>query len=117
MLRYLADENFNNDYIRALRRRYPSIDLVRVKDVELLHADDPTILEWAAVAQRIVLTHDVNTMTKHASDRLEQGLPVPGVILVQSRAPFEVVIEELWLLATVGADELLNNPICYVPLR
>ena len=30
MLRFAADENFNNDIVRGLRRRKPELDIVRV---------------------------------------------------------------------------------------
>jgi len=37
-LRWLADENFDNDIVRWLRRRIPNIDLVRAQDVGLTGA-------------------------------------------------------------------------------
>jgi hypothetical protein len=66
MLPMAADENFNNEILRGLRRRDPSLDIVRVQDAGLSGADDPTVLEWAASQQRVLLTHDVSTMTAHA---------------------------------------------------
>lgn len=48
MLRLLYDENFNNDIVRGVKLQKPDIDAVRVQDVGLREADDPTILEWAA---------------------------------------------------------------------
>ena len=48
MLRLAADENFNNDIVRALRRHKPDIDIVSVQDAGLRGADDPTVLAWAA---------------------------------------------------------------------
>jgi predicted nuclease of predicted toxin-antitoxin system len=71
-----ADENFDGDIVRGLLRRQSSLDVVRVIDVGLGAADDPTILEWAAREGRILLTHDVKTMPRHAYERLEAGLPV-----------------------------------------
>ena len=47
MIRFLADENFNNAIIRGSRHVSPSLDIVRVQDVGLSGADDPSILEWA----------------------------------------------------------------------
>ena len=44
MLKLLADENFNNDVVRALLRRDPSLEVVRVQDVGLSGADDPAVL-------------------------------------------------------------------------
>ncbi len=69
MLRLAADENFNNDIIRGLVRRKPDIDIIRIQDVGLSGAADPMILEWAAGQGRVLVTHDVSTLTPHAYDR------------------------------------------------
>ena len=45
MHRFVADENFNNDIVRGVRRRKPVVDIVRVQDSEISSADDPTVLE------------------------------------------------------------------------
>ena len=47
-MRWLADENFNNDILRALFRRNPAIDVVRVQDIGLMGIDDEALLAWAA---------------------------------------------------------------------
>lgn len=70
MLRLVADENFNNDIVRGLLRRKPDLAIVRVQDADLSGADDPTLLEWAAQESRILLTHDVTTMTRYAYERV-----------------------------------------------
>jgi hypothetical protein len=70
MLPLAADENFNNDIIRGVRRRNPAVDIVRIQDVGLSGKDDALILEWAAQTKRILLTHDVSTMTKYANERV-----------------------------------------------
>jgi hypothetical protein len=66
MLRLLADEDFNFDIVRGLLRRRPQLDIVRVHDVELSRTHDREILAWAAKEQRIMLTHDTNTMSRYA---------------------------------------------------
>ena len=48
MLRLAADENFNGDIVRGLLRRNPKLDIVRIQDVGLSGADDPSVLQWAA---------------------------------------------------------------------
>ncbi len=73
MLRLLADEDFNFDIVRGLLRRRPQFDIVRVHDVDLSRTPDWEILAWAAKEQRIMLTHDTNTMSRYASERLERG--------------------------------------------
>src|SRR2546428_452522 len=94
----LADENFNNDVVRGVRRRNPAVDLVRAQDVGLSGVDDPGVLEWAAQAGRVVLTHDVRTMTRYACDRVGEGRPMPGVFEVSREVPLGVVIEDILLL-------------------
>ena len=79
MLRLLADENFNGRIVRGLLRRRPDLDLVRVQDIGLGHTVDVTILAWAAQQDRVLLTHDQKTVPKHAYERVEIGLPMPGV--------------------------------------
>lgn len=54
MLPMLADENFNNDIIRGVRRRSATVDIVRTQDVDLGGADDVTVLKWAAENDRII---------------------------------------------------------------
>jgi Domain of unknown function (DUF5615) len=78
MLPLLADENFDNDIVRGVLRRNPQIDLVRGQDVGLTGEADPAVLEWAAQQGRVLLTHDVATITKYAYERVEAGLPMQG---------------------------------------
>ena len=85
MLRLLADENIKGALLRGLRRKGMEVDLVRVHDVGLGGADDPSILEWAAANDRIVLTHDLATMPAYAYDRLIARQRMPGVIVIPLR--------------------------------
>jgi predicted nuclease of predicted toxin-antitoxin system len=66
MLRLLADENLNANIVRGLLRRLPTLDIVRTQDVGLTGADDPTVLAWAAGDRRVLVTHDVQTVTRYA---------------------------------------------------
>ena len=43
MIGLAADENLDNDIVRALRRRVPDVDIVRAQDAGLSGRDDPTI--------------------------------------------------------------------------
>lgn len=117
MLRFLVDENFNYDIVRGLLRRAPTIDLRRVQDEGLSGADDPTILAWAAETGRILLTHDVSTITDFAYQRVRAGLTMPGVIEVNQRARLGQIIEDILLLAEVSATDEWEGQILYVPLR
>lgn len=98
MLRLAADENFNNDIVRGLLRRESKLDIARVQDAGLSGADDPTVLAWAAREGRILLTHDVQTMTKHAYARVQAGEPMPGLFEISRSIPAGLVIADLVLL-------------------
>lgn len=115
-MKFLADENFDNTIIRGLLRRQPNIDIVRVQDVGLSGKDDPTVLEWAAQEQRILLTHDVATITRYAYERLVASKPMPGVIEVISDAPIGIVIEDILLLLSCSYKGELDGQIQYLPL-
>ncbi len=54
MLKFLADEDFNNRIVRGLLRRQPDLDIVRVQDVALRGASDAVVLAWAAQEDRIL---------------------------------------------------------------
>ena len=116
-LRLLADENFDRDIVRGLLRQHPELDLVRVQDVGLTGADDPTILDWAARERRIVLTHDTATMTRFANDRVRSGLPMPGVFEVHEILPVAVAIADILLLAGASRDDEWEGQVLYLPLR
>lgn len=117
MLRLAADENFNNDVVRGLMRRKPEIDLVRVQDAGLSGIDDPEILEWAAREGRVLLTHDVSTITRYAYERVQAGLVMPGVFEVSRRLPMAEVIDELLLLVECSLEAEWEGQVRYLPLR
>ena len=80
MVRFVLDENFNGKITRGLRLRDAEIDLIRVQDTDIYGADDETVLEWAVKEKRVLLTHDIDTMTKYANERIKKALPMAGVI-------------------------------------
>jgi predicted nuclease of predicted toxin-antitoxin system len=115
MLKLLADENFDNTIIRGLFRRNPTLDIVRVQDVGLSGQDDPTVLEWAAQEGRILLTHDVSTITRYAYDRVRQGQTMPGVIEISADAPIGRVIEDVLVIVECSQEEELEGQVLYLP--
>ena len=115
-LRFLVDEDFDNNIVRGMLRRLPSLDSVRAQDVGLSGALDPRVLEWAAEEGRVLLTHDVSTMTAHAYARISSDLPMPGVFAVSQLAPIGQVIEDLLLLAECSLPGEWEGQVRYVPL-
>lgn len=82
-----------------------------------LAADDPDVLEWAAQEGRILLTHDVKTITKFAYARIEQGLPMPGVVEVNSYLDIGQVIEDLVLFIECSLENEWEGQVIFLPLR
>jgi predicted nuclease of predicted toxin-antitoxin system len=117
MLRLLADENLNHDLIRGVLRRMPSLDLVRVQDVGLREADDPSVLEWAAKERRIILTHDVNTMPAFAFDRIQRNQAMPGILVISQQAALAGVIEDILLIAECGEASDFDERVIHLPLQ
>jgi predicted nuclease of predicted toxin-antitoxin system len=80
----LADEDLDFAIIDGVRYLEPAIDILDIKDAGLRGTKDPIVLEIAAAQQRIVISHDRNTMTRHFKERLEasgreiQSRSVPG---------------------------------------
>ncbi len=117
MLRLLADENFDNDIVRGVLRRKMDADLVRVQDVGLSGADDPAVLAWAAADVRVLLTHDVTTITKYAYARVVAGEAMPGVFEISREVPIGMAIDEVLLLIECSVAGEWDGQVRYLPLQ
>ncbi|MBI3246699.1 MAG: DUF5615 family PIN-like protein [Deltaproteobacteria bacterium] len=116
MIRFLTDEDFDNDILRGVVLRLPTLDIVRVQDVGLLGKSDPVVLAWAAGETRLLLTHDIRTMRLHAYARLDEGLPMPGVFVVPQSLPVARAIEEVLLLAECSVEGEWEGQVRFLPL-
>lgn len=116
MLRLGADENFNNNIIRGLIRRKPDIDIVRVQDVGLSGAGDPEVLEWAARQGRVLVTHDVSTVSKHAYERVATAQRMAGVFEVSTSLAVGDAIEDLLLIVECSLEGEWEGQVRYLPL-
>lgn len=117
MLRLAADENFNNDIVRGLLRQRPNLDLVRIQEAGLSGVEDPEVLAWASEQGRVLLSHDVNTMTEFASARIRQGIKMPGLLLAGREVPMRTAIQDILLLAECAPPEEMESRIIFLPLR
>jgi hypothetical protein len=116
MIRFVADENFNGDIVRGMLRREPALDLLRVQDVGLSGVDDPMVLAWAAQQGRVLLTHDVTTITRYAYERIAAGLAMPGVFEIRRSLAIGAVIEDLLLIAECSLPDEWEGQVRYLPL-
>jgi predicted nuclease of predicted toxin-antitoxin system len=116
VLRLAADENFNSNIVRGLLRRKPDLDIVRIQDVGLSGADDPSVLEWAARQGRVLVSHDVSTLTKHAYERVATRQRMPGVFEVSTNLAVGNVIDDLLLIVECSLEGEWEGQVRYLPL-
>ncbi len=117
--RFLTDMNFNRRIVTGLRRRLPGIDVVTVQELGLQETPDPELLAETKALDRILLTHDVNTIPKYF-DAFLASLPVgehgPGVMLIAQALPIGTAIEELYAIWSCSVHEEWRNRFTYLPL-
>jgi len=116
MIRWAADENFDNNIVRALQRRKSDLDITRVQDVGLSGADDAAVLQWCAEEDRILLTHDRATIPIHAYDRVSADEPMPGVFIVPLDLSTGATVEDLLLVTLYSEPEEWEGRVIYLPL-
>lgn len=116
-VRFVADENFNRRIVTGLQRRTEDLDLVRVQDVGLQGADDPTVLDWAADQGRVLLTHDAATIPDFALARVAASQVMAGVFVVPATLAIGDAIENLLLVTEAGLENEWGGQVRYLPLR
>jgi len=102
MIRFMADADLNGSIVGGCRRREPAIDFLSANDAKLEGVSDPDVLALAAAEDRILISHDFQTMPRHFGEFLQARGSSPGLILV----PIAEAIEELLLIwGASGAEE------------
>ncbi len=116
MVRLVSDENFDHRILRGLLLRRPSLDVVVAQEVGLLRSPDPVVLEWAAEDERVVLTHDVKTMSDFAYERIGRGQLMTGLIVVDEQLAIGLAIDEILLALDCTPDDEWQDRVLRLPL-
>jgi hypothetical protein len=116
VLRLVSDEDFDDRIVPGLFRRLPELDLVGVRDQGMAGIKDPDLLAWAAQHGRIVVTHDRNTMSGFAYDRVARGLPMAGVVVVSQDLAIGKAIDDLLVLVQCSSEEECKDRVQFIPL-
>ncbi len=116
MLRLLIDENVDHDILRGLKSRLPELDYLLVKQIGMSGFPDLELLRWAAMENRIIITHDKKTMIPDAEHLLRLGEPMAGVILVPKRMAIGRAINDLELTIECRSQTEMRDRIEYLPL-
>ncbi|MDQ3650598.1 MAG: DUF5615 family PIN-like protein [Acidobacteriota bacterium] len=117
MLRLAIDEDFNNHIVRGVKLVRSDIDLLRAQDAGLRTRPDAEVLEWAARENRVLLTHDIETVPPQAYDRVRAGLPMPGVFIIEQSVSIGVAIEEIITLAECSAEGEWEGQVNFLPFK
>ena len=116
MLRILIDQDFDHDILRGLRLRLSELNAVTAREAGLDRKPDPDILAWAATQRRVVVTHDRNTMPRHAYDRVRNSEPMAGVFVVSREMPVGSAIAELQILLECSHEGEWDALVVFLPL-
>lgn len=114
--RYLADEDFRNSIIAAVRRLEPAIDFLTVVEAGRAGAADADVLALADAEQRIVVSHDVSTMKAAAESRTASGNTMTGLFLVPKPKSRRSVAESLLLVWAASEAEEWRDQIIFLPM-
>src|ERR1022692_4046840 len=98
MIRFLADADLNEGIVAGCLRREPTMDFLSAKAANLDGVPDPKVLALAAEQDRILVSHDFQTMPQHFGDFLQAHGASPGVIVVPQDMSIGAAIEELLLI-------------------
>lgn len=116
MIRFLADADLKGAIVRGCRRREPVMDFLSANDANLAGVLDPGVLALAAEQDRILVSHDFQTMPRHFGEFLQAHGSSPGLILVPQYLPIGEAVDELVLIWGASDAPEYANRILRLPL-
>lgn len=115
-MKFLTDEHIPPALARGLRRAHPGADILELRQTELLGRSDPVVLEWAAEAERILISWDASTVPGYAWERVAAGRFMAGVFIWRRTAPLQAVLEDLQLIIRASSAAEWEAKVVYLPL-
>lgn len=111
-IKFQADNDLDEDILRAVKRLQPAIDFQRAPELDLhTGIPDPEVLRLCAEENRILVTHDRHSMPDHFIAFIQQQ-DSPGVFIVSRRLAIGKAAEwRLLYWAASAAEEHLNQII------
>lgn len=114
-IRFQADNDLNQNIVKALRRVEPSINFQTAHAANLRGVPDPEVLAYAAKESRVLVSHDITTMPRHFGEFI-QSADSAGVLIALQESPIMTVVEDLLLLWMAEEAEDWINRIRILPL-
>jgi hypothetical protein len=114
-VRFLADENLDQDIVAGVLRREPEVDFELPQGLIPEGMKDPDLLALAASLGRILVTHDVRTMPRHFGEFIARN-ECPGIVLIPRTITIGQAIEELLLIWHLSEPSEWTNLLRRLPL-
>lgn len=114
-IRFQADADLNVDIVFGVLRRVPEIDFKTAAQAGLSGLGDEAVLDIAARANRILVSHDWKTMPYHFGKFVAVRFS-PGVFIVPRKLGVGNTIEELVGIWSLSEAEEYANSIRRLPL-
>lgn len=115
-VRFLADHDLNDHIVTGIRRRELAIEFLRVRELGFHTRSDSGLLDFANQEHLLVVSHDVNTMTAAASQRLAESRGIAGLLMIPQSMPVNEVIESLLLIWSATESNDWRDQIVFLPL-
>ena len=114
-VRFQADNDLNQNLVRAVRRHNLRIDFQTAPEANLHGLDDEAVLAFAANEGRVLVSHDLHTMPLHFAEFISKQTSA-GVILISQDLPLNQAVEELLLIWEASEAEDWVNSMLSIPL-
>jgi hypothetical protein len=112
---FQADADFNQNIVRAVRRRAPAIDFQTAHEAGLHGLDDQAVLAHAAREGRLLVSHDRRTMPSHFANFTATRTSA-GVFLISQNLSIMQAVEDLILIWEASEAEEWVNRLDSLPL-
>lgn len=116
-IRFLIDENLSPRLKTTILRLNPSIDILRVGDINTPHLGtlDPDILNYLELSQRMLVTDNRASMPDHLSAYWSSGKQTWGLLWVRPNTPLRELAQTLLLIWEASEAEEWINRLDWIP--
>lgn len=115
MLHLLADVSLNHHLLTACHRNGANLDILSASKARIEGMNNKALLAFAAEQDRILITHDILTLTRDFYEYLATGAFSPGVFLLDSTTPISEAATWLALASAATEPEHWDNLIVEIP--
>lgn len=115
MLHLLADVSLNHHLLTACHRKGANLDILSAAKARIEGMSNRDLLTFAAEHDRILISHDILTLTRDFAELQSTGAPSPGVFLLDSRTPVSEAADWLDIASAATEAEDWDNLIVEIP--